>query len=269
MVWVAPFMSADQAVFRSLRKQKACLLEQQPGQPTDWATSTANPIIIPWWNGFSAELDLSNPAAVTWFETTLESIVCEYGIDGFKFDGADMAYYPKNTIAYQKGITPNQHCQAYARVGLKYPLNEYRACWKMGGKPLVQRLNDKSHSWGDLRKLIPNMTLAGLVGYTFCCPDMIGGGKITSFQGLNGKLDPALIVRSAQCHSLMPMMQFSVAPWRVLDPRHLDAVKKAVAIRMKFTPLTYADYTGICQNGRAYCPHHGLRFSRPGIRSGE
>ena len=237
MVWVAPFMSADQAVFRALRKQKACLLEQIPGQPTDWATSKADPIIVSWWNGFSAQLDLSNPTAVTWFESTLDSIVREYGVDGFKFDGADMRYYPSNTIAYQKGITPNQHCQYYAQVGLKYPLNEYRACWKMGGKPLVQRLNDKSHSWGDLRKLIPNMLLAGLMGYTFCCPDMIGGGEITSFQGLNGNLDPALIVRSAQCHALMPMMQFSVAPWRVLDQRHLDAVKKAVAIRTQFTPL--------------------------------
>jgi alpha-glucosidase (family GH31 glycosyl hydrolase) len=34
----------------------------------------------------------------------------------------------------------------------------------------------------------------------------------------------------------MPMMQFSVAPWRVLDAEHLDAVKKAVAIRQIFVP---------------------------------
>jgi alpha-glucosidase len=33
----------------------------------------------------------------------------------------------------------------------------------------------------------------------------------------------------------MPMMQFSVAPWRILDSAHLDAVKKAVQIRKKFT----------------------------------
>lgn len=46
-----------------------------------------------------------------------------------------------------------------------------------------------------------------------------------------------LVVRSAQCHALMPMMQFSVAPWRVLDANHLNAVKIAVALRKKFTPL--------------------------------
>jgi alpha-glucosidase len=35
----------------------------------------------------------------------------------------------------------------------------------------------------------------------------------------------------------MPMMQFSVAPWRVLDSVHLSAVKAAVKLRTKFTPL--------------------------------
>jgi len=43
-----------------------------------------------------------------------------------------------------------------------------------------------------------------------------------------------LIVRSAQCHALMPMMQFSVAPWRVLDKLHLDAVLNAVKLRENF-----------------------------------
>ena len=43
-------------------------------------------------------------------------------------------------------------------------------------------------------------------------------------------------MRSTQVHALAPMMQFSVAPWRVLDAVHLAAVKQAVALRMRFTP---------------------------------
>jgi alpha-glucosidase len=35
----------------------------------------------------------------------------------------------------------------------------------------------------------------------------------------------------------MPMMQFSVAPWRVLDSEHHEAVLKAVETRMEFTPM--------------------------------
>jgi alpha-glucosidase len=61
---------------------------------------------------------------------------------------------------------------------------------------------------------------------------MIGGGEFQSFLG-GSTIDQDLIVRSAQCHALMPMMQFSVAPWRVLDPAHLQAVHKAVRVREK------------------------------------
>jgi alpha-glucosidase len=107
--------------------------------------------------------------------------------------------------------------------------------WKRGGEPLVERLRDKLHTWEDLQKLVPNLVAAGLLGYAFACPDMIGGGDFVSFIGRD-KLDEDLVVRSAQVHALMPMMQFSAAPWRVLDSSRFAAVKKAVALRMRFTP---------------------------------
>ena len=107
--------------------------------------------------------------------------------------------------------------------------------WKQGGQPLAERLRDKSHSWEDLQKLIPDITTSGLLGYAFACPDMIGGGEFGSFIGKD-KLDQDLIVRSAQCSALMPMMQFSVAPWRVLDNVHLKAIEASVTLRGRFTP---------------------------------
>jgi hypothetical protein len=61
---------------------------------------------------------------------------------------------------------------------------------------------------------------------------MIGGGEYKSFQA-GSIIDQELVVRSAQCHALMPMMQFSVAPWRILDGPHLQAVRKAVRIRQE------------------------------------
>jgi alpha-glucosidase len=106
----------------------------------------------------------------------------------------------------------------------------------MAGQPLGQRLHDKNHNWEEVQKLIPQMLTEGLAGYTFSCPDMIGGGNLGSFTDLK-TIDQDLVVRSAQIHAFMPMMQFSVAPWRILDAEHLSAVKKAVKIRNLFTPL--------------------------------
>jgi len=61
----------------------------------------------------------------------------------------------------------------------------------------------------------------GIIGNQFGCPDLIGGGEWTSFLD-SSVLDEELIVRSSQIHALMPMMQFSVAPWRVLSPENLQ-----------------------------------------------
>ena len=236
MLWICPFMSPDQAEYRKLRNQKAFLLNQIPGETNDWSQSTAKPLLLQWWNGASAVLDFTNPVAVDWFNKQLSALTTTYGIDGFKFDAGDMEYYPATALTKEK-VTPNKHCELFGNIGLDYPLNEYRAGWKNGGKPLVQRLCDKLHTWEDVQKLIPNMMLSGLVGYSFCCPDMIGGGDITSFSEGNTNLQTEMVVRSAQIHALMPMMQFSVAPWRILKGEDLNAVKNAVAIRMKFTPL--------------------------------
>ena len=234
MLWVCPFVSADQTLIYKILMSQTAFLMDKADQNTTWESSR-KPAMIQWWNGISALLDFSNPAAVDWFNMQLDFLVTEYGVDGFKLDAGDMNFYPKTALS-KEDITPNEHCRLYAEIGLRFPLNEYRACWKMAGQPLAQRLHDKSHNWRDMQKLIPHMITEGLVGYTFSCPDMIGGGEYTSFLKLN-TIDQDLIVRSAQCHALMPMMQFSVAPWRILDESRMDAVKKSVATRMKYTPI--------------------------------
>ena len=228
MLWICPFISPDCDVYRQL-DAKHLLLKDPESKDT-----VNNSAIIRWWNGASAELDLSNPGTREWFHQQLDFLQNEYGVDGFKFDAGDFEFY-KNSISFKPGTTPQEQSELYGKVGLNYRLNEYRAIWKMAGQPVVNRLRDKYHTWEDVQKLIPDILLQGIVGYGFTCPDMVGGGDFVSFLP-GADLNQDMIVRSAQTHALMPMMQFSVAPWRILDREHLDAVKKAVAIRKKYTP---------------------------------
>ncbi len=226
MVWICPFVSADSQEYRELRDKGFLIKKKGSNQPA----------IISWWNGQSACYDLTNPEAFKHYVNLLKKVQATYGVDGFKLDAGDNSFYNTEYIdSYKKDALSVDHTLAWAKVGLEFPFNEYRAGWKMGGQPLVQRLGDKDYSWPALQSLIPEMTTAGLLGYAYTCPDMIGGGQMSSFLNLNTEdFNQQLIVRSAQVHALMPMMQFSVAPWRVLNKENLEIVKAAALLHQQF-----------------------------------
>ncbi len=234
MLWVCPYITPVGRFYVDLQLDQA-----RSGKPV-WirnARSPATPAIMEWWDGFSALADLTSPDGVRWFKGQLDQLIADYGVDGFKFDGGDAEHYSSKALltpamAHDKDASANQHAEAFARLGLDYPMNEFRACWKMGGQALAQRLRDKEHTWTDLAKLVPGIINQGLMGYPYSCPDMIGGGEFLSFRDLQ-KVDQELIVRAAQCHALMPMMQFSVAPWRVLSRENLDICLKMAKLHVE------------------------------------
>lgn len=236
MLWVCPFVSADSEMFRLLQKNGWLLREQVIAPDGTAIGPTGDAAIVRWWNGVSAVLDFSHPDAVAWFRAQLDRLVSEHGVDGFKFDAGDTGFYVapggRRFISHQPR-TPEEHTRDFAKVGLAYPFNEYRACWKLAGQPLVQRLRDKEHTWDALRELIPGSIAQGLMGYAFTCPDLIGGGHAGSFEDAS-RFDPELVVRSAQVHALMPMMQFSVAPWRVLETEQVRICRAAAQQHAEF-----------------------------------
>jgi alpha-glucosidase len=230
MLWVCPFVSPDSEIFRDLEKRGFLLMEAAPPGTTA-APAPRRAAMIRWWNGVSACLDLTHPGARTWFRRQLDRLVREYGVGGFKLDAGDAEFYTGEILSHE-AVLPNEHTELFGRIGLDFPLNEYRASWKNAGQPLAQRLRDKAHTWEDLRTLVPGILAQGLMGYAFTCPDMIGGGEFTSFLP-GAKMDEELIVRSTQVHALMPMMQFSVAPWRILSRENNDICRRMAELHVQ------------------------------------
>jgi len=234
ILWVCPYYSPNGAIWA------AQFHDFYNKGDTIWIVNAENPsfpAVMQWWDGFSNVIDLSNPKGVAWFKNQLNTLMEEYGVDGFKLDGGDADHYSRSrflsdTWSYDRNITPNKHSELFVRVGLDYPFNEYRAAWKMGGQPIAMRLRDKAHNWEDLKKLVPGSINQGLMGYPFTCPDLIGGGEYLSFSD-HAKIDQELVVRAAQCHALMPMMQFSVAPWRILSKENLEICLDMAALHVE------------------------------------
>jgi alpha-glucosidase (family GH31 glycosyl hydrolase) len=244
MVWVCPFVTADTPEYHYLRDHHLLLFKKD-----------GEPIIRKWWNGYSAMLDMSNPTTYKWLKNQLQQLQSDTGVDGFKFDAGDFQYYENSDVSYMK-LSKTQQAELWGQFGLNFPYNEYRVNFKNSGMPLVNRLQDKAFAWGKdgLSELIPDTLTQGLMGYYYNCPDMIGGGEYLSFLNLK-KIDQELMVRSAQCASLMTMMQFSVAPWRVLDNEHLKLCKQAACLHTRF-----ADYIAKLANNAA---ETGQPITRP------
>ncbi len=253
--WISPFMAPTGRDYKA--HNKAGILLKRGKQPA----------IIAWWNGWSAAYDTTNPEARAHLVKTLKKLQEEFYIDGFKFDGADAEHFKSPTITFaQKGLCAADYTQGWSKVGLEFPYNEFRASWKMGGKSLVQRLQDKVYSWNDLRELIPDMLAAGLLGYAYTCPDMIAGGSYSSLANLTkDNIDMEFFVRSCQVHALMPMMQFSLEPWKVLDKKHLEIVLNMVRLHEKFAPyiLEYAQKAS--KTGEPIVRHMEYAFPNEGF----
>jgi alpha-glucosidase len=260
MVWVCPYIRPDGKEFTELLHDRSRVVWLRS------AKDPAEPAIVRWWDGYSAVTDLTSPQGREWFVGQLRRLVETYGVDGFKLDGGDADLFADRAmltgaVAHDAKATPNALTEAFARVGLSFPLNEYRACWKMGGQPLAQRLRDKEHTWEDLRKLVPGMLNLGLMGYPFACPDLIGGGEYLSFQNL-ASVDQELIVRAAEVHALMPMMQFSVAPWRVLTPENLAICRRMAGLHVERGPEILALAREAARTGEPIV--RSLEYAYPG-----
>ena len=247
VLWMCPFVSMDSPAYRRIAwgvdpddvkgypDKGGFLFRNGPDGPRR-VHGEPEPAAVDWWNGQSAVLDLTHPNANAWFHEQLDRLVRDYGVDGFKFDGGALGTYAAGLGTYRAGASGGDQVMAYARYSLEYPVCEYRNAWRFQGQPVVERLHDKGHCWEDLRALVPQMLAGGLLGHSFVCPDMIGGGNWVSFIP-GSPFDPELFIRSAQVHALCGMMQFSASPWRVLDEEGRRIVRDLVRMRQS----TFAD----------------------------
>lgn len=213
MLWVTPNISPDSNAFRELKE-------------LGYLTKNAeNKIAVrEWWNGYSCVLDLTNPKANKWFVDKLQACLDKYNADGFKFDAGDYYFYRDDDKTYEN-LTDNEMASVYNDLGEIFPYHEYRTAWNLRGKPILCRMQDKEHTWGDkgIKDIIPNTIVQGIIGCLYSCPDMVGGGALSS---ASGKYDTELYIRWAEANTYCSMMQFSVAPWCVLSENECDMIRR-------------------------------------------
>lgn len=230
-MWFCPYISPDSpaineafpGTFEHMQKKRLIMDGERPR-------------IVYWWEGYSAMLDFKERSAVEWINARTKYLEEKYGVAGFKLDGGDPIYTGLDYADATKQST------LYID-SIQNSFKEARSCYKLAGKPIIQRLNDKAHMWESkldedllgLSSLLPGIMTQGLVGYYYGCPDMVGGGMSADFID-KSNLDAELIIRWCQASILMPMVQFSYDVWNHKENHIAEYCGKALALREKLLP---------------------------------
>ena len=194
----------------------------------------------------AAVWDVTNPKAAAEFRGRLLRLQKLYGLDGFKFDGADVHLTPRDGMPMVNS-TPAQYCDIYNREATAHFIwEETRVGVLSQPYGVVQRLIDKNSIWGlenGLAAIVPEAITVSQRGFAYLMPDMVGGNEYD-----NDKMDAELLIRWAEASALMPLLQFSKAPWHYGD----EAIKlsaDASKLHTRFTPYILELAQGFTKTG--------------------
>lgn len=233
--WVIPFLDPESHAFIEGRA-KGYLVRQQSGET----------YLVPWWQGRGGLLDVTNPAAVEWFRERLERLRDETGLDGYKFDAGEAAFYPTDACSVES-ISPNEYTHRYIDfIARHFRLTEARSGWMNQTAPIFFRQWDKWTTWGKdngLQSVLTGILALSLTGYPFILPDMVGGNEYD-----DDHADAELMIRWTQLTALLPAMQFSLAPWD-RGEKCTSICRKYAEIHLEFAPRIFALAVEATQTG--------------------
>ncbi len=229
-LWVTPFVNPDSSNFREGRQRGYFIRRPEDNQP----------YLTRWWRGEGALVDFSNPEAAAWWLDKLRALQDRYGIDGFKFDGGDGNWVPRDGLT-ASDLSPNGYsdaCVAWAARHFRWC--EVRVGWRSQRAPLLFRLADKDSHWGEengLQAIIPQVLHLGLAGYPFVFADRIGGNPGRPGAGNDGDqhADKELFIRWTELSTALPAMQFSIAPWD-FDPETVEICRRYARLHQELAP---------------------------------
>ncbi|KAL1454224.1 hypothetical protein WDU94_010499 [Cyamophila willieti] len=225
-MWVHPFVNKDCIPYYERYKEMDLLVVNLNGSD---ATR--------WWNsgeGGAAYFDYTKPHVRDWFIKRLEVLQQSIGLDSFKLDAGECSFAPQVPLLscpeeQQPRCLSKAYVETAARLG---PMIEYRTAAQTQHLPNYIRMLDRETTW-DLRcglgTFIPTLLMLNMAGYPFVMPDIICGNEYA-----DQTCTEELFIRWTEANVFMPIMQFSIPPWRFSN-KTVQIVHKFVSLHSKYS----------------------------------
>jgi len=207
-LWVTPFVNQQSANFAMLAG-KGYLVKRRSGE---------EPSLLKWWGGTAGLVDLTNPAAYTWYRDQLLALRRDFGVDGFKLDGGDAKYHPPaDDSRWHHDMGPSGYSDLYLALAEEVAAGacETRTVWMSQRRNIIWREGGKDSHWGvdnGLKALLHLGLHMALLGYDVLIADMVPGRVQTMLSDMPLPSDE-LMVRWTEASAFMPVLQFSYFPW--------------------------------------------------------
>ena len=205
--WVHPFVNYDASNFRQGLVDRSYL----PGISQLDSNSVS---LVKWWHDYGAVINFAKNSTAAAQSVLLLEFKDAYNLTSFKFDGGEYTYLPR-CVHIEDLSHPGDFTKSYVRFVSDQPYSDHaevRVGFYTQEQPILVRILDRTSTWSmenGLKSVLTAILSVGLGGYRFVIPDMIGGNAY-----FTSKPPVELFIRWVQLNTFLPVMQFSIAPWR-------------------------------------------------------
>lgn len=184
-----------------------------------------------WWLGKAKIVNIAYLNARMWFVDRLKALKKTTQVDTFKFDGYQVGWLGDD-FEVNGGFEqryPNFITEDFIVAIGEMDMVEARSVYRSSQWPVTYRMFNQH--WPQLtmakalRQLVPKALTLSVGNYAFMVPNMIVSG--------NENPSKELLMRWLEAVIFMPVVHFSMEPWRFDQPT-LDFVKKYLQLRQEF-----------------------------------
>ncbi|XP_035273329.1 SITS-binding protein [Anguilla anguilla] len=238
-VTLSPFLGVDSQQFQA---------SLEDGTEAYWLSLPATPqghlapLLTQWKEKFCVKLNVSNPAAVSWFTEWVTSLRSQLSVEYLVLEGGERNPFEEHGLRPPEALARDKYIQLLAEMATRIGNSAIvTAGTRSSHMALFVSMVPLSSDWSHtgLKSLIPSVLHYSLLGYSFFIPDAVGGS--TSKELIT---DEELFIRWLQIVSFLPVISFQTPPWVYDEDRVLNLTRIYIAKHQDFVVpliLKYAE----------------------------
>ncbi|KAI1889860.1 hypothetical protein AGOR_G00167270 [Albula goreensis] len=228
-ITMSPFLGVDSQQFQTfLQDGTEVYWLSLPTTPQGHLT----PLLTQWKTKFSVKLNVSNPAAVTWFMDWVGGLQSWLDVEYVVLEGGERNPFDEHALRPPKALAGDKYIQLLAgmatRIGDSVIMT---AGTRSSHMPLFISMAPLNSDWSysGLKGLIPAILHYSLLGYSFFIPDAVGGSLSNEHV-----TDEELFIRWLEIVSFLPVISFQTPPWVCGEDRLLNLTRLYIAKHQSF-----------------------------------